>query len=53
MRGNDIQSAEQRKKLFLSQRKVNTPVCIEAEEQTAKDQRTMEQQNEGHNNYGE
>ena len=53
MRGNDLQSAEQRKKSFLSQRKINTPICIEAEEQTAKDQRTMEQQNEGHNNYGE
>lgn len=53
MRENDLQSAEQRKKSFLSQRKINTPICIEAEEQTAKNQRTMEQQNEGHNNYGE
>lgn len=49
----DIQLAEQRKKSFLAPRKINTPICIEAEEQTAKDQRTMEQQNEGHNNYGE
>ena len=53
MRGNDKQSAEQRKKSFLAPRKINTPICIEAEEQTAKDQRTMEQQNEGHNNYRE
>ena len=53
MRGNDKQSAEQRKNTFLASRKINTPICIEAGKQTAKDQRTMEQQNEGHNNYGE
>ena len=53
MQRNDKQSAEQRKNTFLASRKINTPICIEAGKQTTKDQRTIEQQNEGHNNYGE
>ena len=42
VRNSDTQSAEQRKKSFLAPRKINTPICIEAEEQTIEDQRTMD-----------
>ena len=45
--------AELRKRAFLATTKINTPMCKEAEGQIAKDQITIEQQNEGHNNYGE
>lgn len=53
LQSNDTQLAEQRKKDLLIQRKINTPAMLEASEQTVQDQRTMEQENEGHNNYGE
>ena len=42
MQMNDKQSAEQRKKSFLAPRKINTPICIEAEEQTTEEQRTID-----------
>ena len=46
-------TTEERKISLLKARKINTPVMNEADKKCAIDQREMEQENEGHNNYGE
>ena len=47
------QVAEQRKRQFLGVRTIKTETVLESSKQIASDQREMEQENEGHNNYGE
>lgn len=46
-------TTEERKISLLKARKINTLVMNEADKKCAIDQREMEQENEGHNNYGE
>ncbi len=49
----DTQLAEERKISLLRTRKINTATIIEADKQVTMDQKEMEQENEGHDNYGE